>query len=155
MAALVTALVLLAAQNAIRQPLFDAFHRYAPAPDSTPKVQVVVVDAASLDAVGGWPWSRYTMARLTEQIAARGAVVIGYDFLFPETDRQAPEDFVRLYPELTPATAAEVARLPSMDAVFARVIGRAPVVLARAGIEAGSFDGGEAGALKEIGRAHV
>ena len=147
-AALLTALFLLAAQNAIRQPLFDAFHRYSPAPDSTPKVQVVVVDAASLDAVGGWPWPRYTMARLTEQIAARGAVAIGYDFLFPETDRQAPEDFVRLYPELTPAAAAEVAKLPSMDAVFARVIGRAPVVLARAGIEAGSFDGSEPGALK-------
>ena len=145
--ALLTALLLLAAQSAIRQPLFDAFHRYSPAPDSTPKVQVVVVDAASLDAVGGWPWSRYTMARLTEQIAARGAVVIGYDFLFAETDRQTPEEFIKLYPELSPVAAAQVADLPSMDAVFARVIGRAPVVLARAGIEAGSFDGGEADAL--------
>lgn len=147
-AALVTAGLLLAVQGGLRQPLFDAFHRYSPTPDSTPKVQVVVVDAASLEAVGGWPWSRYTMARLTEQIAARGAVAIGYDFLFPETDRQAPEEFIKLYPELSRDAAAEVARLPSMDAVFARVIGRAPVVLARAGIEPGSYDGAEDGGTR-------
>ena len=139
-AALLMAALLVGAQDALRQPLFDVFHRYSPAPDSTPKVQVVVVDAASLEAVGGWPWSRYTMARLTEQIAARGAVAIGYDFLFAEADRQNPNDFAKLYPELTPAASAEVAVLPSMDAVFARVIGRAPVVLARAGVEAGSYD---------------
>lgn len=139
-AALVMALLLVGAQDALRQPLFDVFHRYSPAPDSSPKVQVVVVDAASLEAVGGWPWSRYTMARLTEQIAARGAVAIGYDFLFAEADRQNPSDFAKLYPELSPAAAAEVTALPSMDAVFARVIGRAPVVLARAGVDAGSYD---------------
>jgi adenylate cyclase len=140
LAALVTAGLLLATQGALRQPLFDAFHRYAPAPAASPRIQVVAVDAASLAALGGWPWSRYTLARLTEEIAARGAVVIGYDFIFAETDRQAPADFARLYPELTPVAAAEINALPSMDAVFARVIGRAPVVLARAGVAAGSFD---------------
>lgn len=144
-AALLMAVLLVAAQGALRQPLFDAFHRYSPAPDSTPRVQVVVVDAASLEAVGGWPWSRYTLARLTEQIAARGAMAIGYDFLFPEPDRQTPSDFARIYPELSASARGEVEALPSMDAVFARVIGRAPVVLARAGVEAGSFDRREDG----------
>src|SRR5262245_45212273 len=79
-AALLTAIVLAAAQQPIRQPLFDLFHHYSKAPDSSRRVQVVVVDADSLAAVGGWPWSRYALARLTEQIAARGATVIGYDF---------------------------------------------------------------------------
>ena len=139
-AALIAALLLLAAGPGVRQPLFDAFHRFAPAPRPTMDVQVVTIDAASLEAVGGWPWSRYALARLTEQIANRGAKVIGFDFLFPEADRQAPEDFARLYPELSPAAAAEVARLPSMDAVFARVIGRSPVVLARAGVGRDAFD---------------
>lgn len=151
-AALVTALALAAAGDVLRQPLFDLFHRYSKAPDSNPTVQVVVVDSPSLEAVGGWPWSRYTMARLTEQIAARGAVAIGYDFLFPEPDRQRPEDFIRLYPELPPAAAAQVRNLPSMDAVFARVIGRAPVVLARAGVEDGSYDR-EAGVGQAAGPA--
>lgn len=139
-AALVAAVLLMAAGSLLRQPLFDLFHRAAPAPRPTMDVQVVVIDAPSIDAVGGWPWSRYSLARLTEQISARGAKAIGFDFLFPEADRQAPGDFVRLYPELSPAAAAEVARLPSMDAVFARVIGRCPVVLARAGVGGDTFD---------------
>ena len=82
------------------------------------------------------------MARLTEEIAGRGAKVIGYDFLFAEADRQAPQDFARLYPELSAGSANEISGLPSMDAVFARVVGRTPVVLARAGVEAESFDSG-------------
>jgi adenylate cyclase len=101
---------------------------------------VVLIDAPSLAAVGGWPWSRYAMARLTEAIAGRGAKAIGFDFLFPEPDRTTPGLFADLYPELPAATAAEIRALPSMDAVFARVIGRSPVVLARAGVEKGSFD---------------
>jgi CHASE2 domain-containing sensor protein len=140
LAALAIAVLLIAWGSAIRQPLFDLYQRVSPAPASSQTVEVVVIDAASLDAVGGWPWSRYAMARLTEQIAARGAVAIGFDFLFPEPDRQAPQDFARLYPELTPAAAGEIRALPSMDAVFARVIGRAPVVLARAGVGGDTFD---------------
>lgn len=149
-AALLTAVGVLLAGDALRQPLIDVFQRVSPARDPSPRVQVVAVDAASLDALGGWPWSRYTLARLTEQIADRGAAAIGFDFLFPEPDRQNPESFAALYRELTPATAAEIAALPSMDAVFARVIGRAPVILARAGVDAGSFDRREAEAAPPL-----
>ena len=139
-AALLTALALLAAGGVLRQPLFDAFHRYSPAPASSPRIQIVVVDAESLTALGGWPWSRYTLARLTEQIAAKGAVAIGYDFLFAEADSQNPAQFAERYPELSSAARAEVAALPSADAIFAKVIGRTPVVLARAGVDTGSYD---------------
>ena len=77
------------------------------------------------------------------------AVAIGYDFLFVEPDRQAPAEFVTAYPtELSPAAAAEVAALPSMDGIFARVIGRAPVVLARSGVDASSYDSA-AGAVRD------
>lgn len=138
-AALVGLLVLLSGST-IRQPLFDLFQRLGPAPQASPKVAVVLIDAPSLAAVGGWPWSRYTLARLTEAISKRGAAAIGFDFLFPEPDRLTPQLFADLYPELPPATAAEIRTLPSMDAVFARVVGRSPVVLARAGVDAGSFD---------------
>ncbi|WP_394764104.1 CHASE2 domain-containing protein [Phenylobacterium sp.] len=133
-------LAVLSAGSAIRQPLYDLFQRMAPQSAEPARVQVVTIDAPSLAAVGGWPWSRYTMARLTEAIAARGAKVIGYDFLFPEADRLTPQLFASLYPELPPATADEIRKLPSMDAVFARVIGRSPVVLARAGVDRGSYD---------------
>jgi serine phosphatase RsbU (regulator of sigma subunit)/CHASE2 domain-containing sensor protein len=149
-AALLTALGVLLTGDALRQPLIDVFQRVSPARDPSPRVQVVAVDAASLDALGGWPWSRYTLARLTEQIADRGAAAIGFDFLFPEPDRQNPESFAALYRELTPATAAEIAALPSMDAVFARVIGRAPVILARAGVDGGALGHGLANGPPDI-----
>jgi adenylate cyclase len=139
-AAILAALALLAAGAAVRQPLFDLFQRIAPQAASPSKAQVVLIDAPSLAAVGGWPWSRYTMARLTEAIAGRGAKAIGFDFLFPEQDRLTPGLFADLYPELPKDTAAQVRALPSMDAVFARVIGRSPVVLARAGVTKDSFD---------------
>lgn len=141
MAALAGAMLVATLGPTLRQPLIDLYQRVSPPPLASAKVKVVVIDAESLAAIGGWPWSRYALARLTEQIADRGALAIGYDFLFVEPDRQAPSEFVTAYPdELSPAAAAEVAALPSMDAIFARVIGRSPVVLARAGVDASSYD---------------
>ncbi|HET6972206.1 MAG TPA: CHASE2 domain-containing protein [Phenylobacterium sp.] len=140
MAALVAALLLAAAGETLRQPLFDLYQKILPPPAPSNQVEVVVVDARSIAKIGGWPWSRYTMARLAEQIAGRGASAVGFDFLFPEKDRQNPADFAGLYYELAPATAAEVRRQKSMDDVFAQVIGRWPVVLARGGVETNSYD---------------
>ena len=139
-AALSAALLVWSTGGAVRTPLFDLFQRIAPQSAAASRVQVVLIDAPSLAAVGGWPWSRYTMARLTEAIAGRGAKAIGFDFLFPEADRLTPTLFAGLYPELAATTAGEIRKLPSMDAVFARVIGRSPVVLARAGVSRESYD---------------
>ncbi|OHB27434.1 MAG: hypothetical protein A2790_21765 [Phenylobacterium sp. RIFCSPHIGHO2_01_FULL_69_31] len=139
-AALAVAVMVLFGGHLLRQPLFDAFQTVAPAPDVSRRVHVVVIDADSLRDVGGWPWTRFYLARLVEQIADRGAAVIGFDMLFPEPDRLAPSEFTSLYSELPPGVAQEIRDLPSMDAVFARVIGRNPVVLARAGVTRESFD---------------
>ncbi|HEY0648491.1 CHASE2 domain-containing protein [Phenylobacterium sp.] len=139
-AGLVVAVLVALGGASLSQPLYDLFQGVVPTPDVSRRVHVVVVDAESLREVGGWPWSRFYMARLVEEIAERGAVAIGIDVLLPERDRSDPADFARLYAELPPAAAGQVARLPSMDAVFARVVGRNPVVLARAGVRPGSFD---------------
>jgi serine phosphatase RsbU (regulator of sigma subunit)/CHASE2 domain-containing sensor protein len=132
--------LLLALGGRLSRPLFDLFQNLAPAPAASRQVHVVVIDADSLHAVGGWPWSRFYLARLVEEISKRGATVIGLDLIMPEPDRLDPPRFADLYGELSPAAAAEVRALPSMDAVFARVIGRSPVVLGRAGARAHSFD---------------
>jgi len=138
--ALTTAALVLLAGDRLGRPLFDSFQTLSPPAPSSDQVRVVVIDADSLRAVGGWPWSRFYMARLVEEIARRGATAIGIDVLMPEPDRLDPPRFADLYGELAPAAAAEVRALPSMDAIFARVIGRTPVVLARAGVQAQSFD---------------
>ena len=124
-----------------RRMLSDEWQRLSPRPIAADSVRVVLIDGKSLDMVGPWPWSRYYLARLTEEIASQGARVIGFDVLFPEPDRVKPELFAKLYPELTPGAAREVSALPSMDQVFGQVVGQSPVVIARAGASEGARDG--------------
>ncbi len=133
-------LVSIATGERTRQMLFDGWQRLSPRKVEAPDVRVVLIDGKSLEFVGPWPWSRYYMARLTEDIAKDGAKVIGYDVLFPEQDRARPELFAKLYPELNPGVASQVSALPSMDQVFGDVIGRSPVVIARAGASDGVRD---------------
>ena len=139
-AALAAVALVLLLGGRLSRPLFDLFQNLSPAPPVSRQVHVVVIDADSLQAVGGWPWSRFYLARLVEEISKRGASAIGLDLLLPEPDRLTPTRFADLYGELPPAAAAQVRALPSMDAVLARVIGRSPVVLARAGVTPHSFD---------------
>lgn len=133
-------LVMLALQwigpEAIGRLVFDRWQTLAPRQIDQHRVAVVWIDDASIRSIGPWPWSRYILARLTETIAAQNARVIGLDMLLPERDRHSPADFVALYPEMSAGTAAEIRQLPSMDAVLAQVVGRAPVVLGRAGLDA-------------------
>ena len=139
-AALVAAVLVLLLGERLSRPLYDLFQNLSPPAPAKSQAHVVVIDGDSLRAIGGWPWSRFYMARLVEEISRRGATAIGLDVLMPEPDRLDPPRFADLYGELSPAAAAEVRALPSMDAIFARVIGRNPVVLARAGALAQSFD---------------
>jgi len=138
---LVALAVSLATGEQARRMLFDQWQRLSPRPIAADSVRVVLIDGKSLEMVGPWPWSRYYLARLTEDIARQDAKVIGFDVLFPEPDRVKPELFAKLYPELSSAAASEVSTLPSMDQVFGQVIGQSPVVIARAGASDGVRDG--------------
>lgn len=139
-AALVTALLLAACGPWLRQPLYDAYQTLAPALDVSERVQVVVIDADSTRDVGGWPWTRFYLAALTDRISELGAAAIGFDLLFAEPDRHDPSEFAGVYSELPAEVISRLQALPSGDEAFRRAIGRAPVVLARAGVEAESFD---------------
>ncbi len=139
-AALLTAVAVLLGGPWLRQPLYDLYQTLAPAPDVSPRVQVVVIDADSIRDVGGWPWTRFYLAALTDRIAGLGADAIGFDLLFAEPDRHDPAEFAGVYGELPPEVKQRLATLPSGDAAFGRAIGRHPVVLARAGVAAESFD---------------
>lgn len=138
LAAAVTIVLLVAAQGVPRQALFDLYQKVLPAPAAGSGVAVVVVDAKSLETLGGWPLSRYDMARITREIGRRQASAIGFDIFFPKPDRQDPAAFVRMYPELPPEAVRAVRSLPTFDAVFGDAIGRYHVVLARIGTTEGS-----------------
>lgn len=116
-------------------PLFDFWQRLAPRSLEKTDVRIVWIDDASIKTIGPWPWPRYIMARLTETLVQSEPKVIGYDIIFPDPDRNTPEAFASLYPELPPATAAAIRTLPSMDNLFSKVLGQSQVVLARVGLD--------------------
>jgi len=126
-------LLTLATGDRSRRMLFDGWQKAAPRDLSRSDVRIVMIDGESLKSFGSWPWPRYHLARLTEELRAAGAAEIAFDILFPEPDRVRPDLFVQLYPELGRQAASEVSALEPMDQLFGRVIGQSPVVLARAG----------------------
>lgn len=139
-ATLIAVLLTLAAGDRMRRGLFDSWQSLNPRDLSATEVRAVLIDDASIEFVGAWPWPRYYLARLTEELAARGAEVIAFDILFAERDRVRAEALLEFYPELSPAVVAEVQSLESMDQLFGKVIGTAPVVLAHAGVERAPSD---------------
>jgi adenylate cyclase len=135
-AALITgALLGLIGFDRYSRPLFDFWQRLAPRSLEKTDVRIVWIDDASIKTIGPWPWPRYIMARLTETLVQSEPKVIGYDIIFPDPDRNTPEAFASLYPELPPATAAAIRALPSMDNLFSQVLGKSQVVLARVGLD--------------------
>ncbi|MEL6539865.1 MAG: CHASE2 domain-containing protein [Pseudomonadota bacterium] len=116
-----------------QRAVFDTWQRVSPREISMDNVAVVLVDDVSVENLGAWPWSRYTIARLISEINSAEPAAIGIDIYFTEPDPLRPEAFASLYleDELDAATRAKLAELPQMDLVLSEVIGAAPTVLAR------------------------
>lgn len=132
---LLAVLATIGAGDRIQRGVFDRWQTERPNDLSKTDVRVVMIDDFSIEKFGPWPWPRYHLARLTEELTRRGAKVIAFDIMFPERDRLDPESFVSLYPELGAGAAAEVKALQPMDLAFGQVLGQSPVVLAHAGVD--------------------
>src|SRR5262245_32357768 len=72
------------AGDRMRRGVFDSWQEFRPRDLSASDVRVVMIDDYSIGVLGPWPWTRYHLARLTEELNARGAKVIAFDILFPE-----------------------------------------------------------------------
>jgi signal transduction histidine kinase/CHASE2 domain-containing sensor protein len=62
----------------------DSFFRLSPVPKPRSRVVLVLIDDESLNRFGRWPWSRTLLAKLTNNLNAAGASVIGLDILLSE-----------------------------------------------------------------------
>jgi adenylate cyclase len=126
----------------IREAYFDTLQRLSPRDPADLPVRVVVVDEASLATLGQWPWPRTTLARIVDRLAELGAVVVGFDVLFPEADRLSAATLLA-NPEIAPlvqdAPWVETLRQVDNDVIFAAAMTRIAVVLgiADAGDDAG------------------
>ncbi len=63
-------------------------------------VSVVDIDDVSLKNIGRWPWSRAVMAELVAKLQQAGAVVIAFDVVFTDPERNPMQEVLeRLSPE--------------------------------------------------------
>ncbi len=51
------------------------------------RIVVIDIDERSLAVEGRWPWSRFKMTQLLDKLAAQGVVVVGFDIVFSEPER--------------------------------------------------------------------
>ncbi|WP_163649477.1 CHASE2 domain-containing protein [Modicisalibacter sp. 'Wilcox'] len=62
----------------------SALEMLRPVPRPDPRIVIVDIDDAALQAQGRWPWPRRRLAELVEAIQQAGAAEIGLDILLPE-----------------------------------------------------------------------
>jgi adenylate cyclase len=130
----------------VRGAGFDALQRMWPRSLDQPQpVRVVDIDEASLKALGQWPWSRITVAKLVDQLHSMGAAAIAFDIVFPEPDRLSPNRLLN-DDDLKAQFAAtqdlpDTSKWPDSDAVFAASLANRPTVMAFATSGADAIQG--------------
>lgn len=107
----------------LREIAFDFYQRLHPRPQAEFPVRVVDIDEAALAELGQWPWPRDRLATLTDRLTELGAAAIGFDVLFPESDRMSPSRIAATLPGVDAAT------LPDYDAIFAASLASSPSIL--------------------------
>ena len=117
----------------LRNLTFDSYQRLKPRTyDPNVPVVIAAIDEKSLDKFGQWPWSRTTLARITDRLTELGAVAIAFDVIFAEPDRTSPAALAANLPDDRKYDDArlQLAGLPDPDAEFAAALTKAPAVLA-------------------------
>ena len=91
---------------------------------------LLIFNDNSLAQIGQWPWSRNTLAQLTNQTYL--AAALGFDVVFAEPDRSNPQNLISLYPE-NEILSKELNALPNNDQLFAdAIVNHGTVVLGQA-----------------------
>lgn len=74
---------------------YDLATRIAGEPDPGDEVLVVAIDDASLERIGAWPWSRYTLGEINALIARGDPRVTGYTLPLEEPQNEHAQDTLR------------------------------------------------------------
>ncbi len=109
--------------QALRLKTFDYYQQIKPRPLlANSPVVIVDIDEGSLAEIGQWPWPRVQIAEMVRRLSGMGAVVVGFDFFFPEADRMSGENVAKSLPDLDEDTRRRLTTLRSGDHVFAEAI---------------------------------
>ena len=120
--------------EAMRMQIFDFYQQRAPREGGVGPVVIVDIDEESLARYGQWPWPRTLLASLVDRLFRMGAVVVAFDVLFAEPDRMSPPLLAESLPGLGADARAVLRSQPSNETVFASVMRKYRVVLARAAV---------------------
>ena len=101
---------------------------------SAPKQKIVIVDIDenSLQTVGRWPWSRRTVAELTQKLFDAGAVVVTFDVVFSEAERNIASELKSQLPGTNQQLKSYLGQVESdfnYDQFFANTIAGKDVIL--------------------------
>ncbi|HTO84433.1 MAG TPA: adenylate/guanylate cyclase domain-containing protein [Methylomirabilota bacterium] len=113
--------------QALRWTFFDLFQRALPRQETRYPVVIVDIDEQSLREQGQWPWPRSTLASMVNWLRQAGAVVIGFDVVFAEPDRNLSVDPVRLVQLPLSDLRSALTSLQTNDSVFADSMRQQPV----------------------------
>jgi len=70
--------------------IYDILLRRNHVADTSGVVQIIDIDEKSLEEFGQWPWPRYQVALLLQNLRNAGARAVGLDMIFAEPDRSSP-----------------------------------------------------------------
>ena len=91
--------------------IYDQTVRARLQPTQAPKVAVVALDEASLEAHRQWPWPRDRVAELVRRLFdEHGARALGFDIVFAEPDR-SDADAIRQRLQAVPGIAGDPLRV--------------------------------------------
>ena len=96
------------------------------------RVVIVDIDTKSLAQYGQWPWPRYRIAQLMDQLRGMGALSVGVDILFAEPDRSSLRNIQKNISadfNYTLSLSGVPPRYIDNDALLAEALGKGPFVL--------------------------
>lgn len=111
--------------------LYDEFLLLNTTHSSSDHIAIVDIDEDSLKRHGQWPWPRYKIAAMLDELQELGALAISLDMMFPEKDRTSINIIQANITETAgPGFFPEALKnLPDNDRIFADAISRSRPVL--------------------------
>lgn len=88
---------------------------YSPSEELEERITIVAIDERSLEQVGPWPWSRGTLAQLSQKLKGAGADLHLYDMVFPE-EREGDDKLVDAL-QNSPSVLAQIPVLGAGDSL--------------------------------------
>jgi len=141
--------------NRIEQFFYDLRFRLTLDPEVAPSPHNIVIldiDEKSLQAEGRWPWSRVRIGTLVEKLAEDGALVVAFDIVFSEAERNPVTEVLTHYPIYNiQEELKKIEAIADADQVFARSFSKTDVILGYFFDVEGSKVGATPPAVMDIG----